>query len=152
MLKQQVRKIDVAPREVYWSDGGDLLLLACEESYFVLRYDASIVAAAIQVHLFFLHSVCWLWSFRQILIKQRMQQLFALVTFLHASCAVLRSCVKSDVASVHCIRYCSYPLMLTTRRTVSCELALQSLAANVYFIHIVCAERCAIAAGRGNRQ
>jgi hypothetical protein len=52
-----VRKIDVAPREVYWSEGGELLLLACEESYFVLRYDASIVAAAIQVTSFYITSM-----------------------------------------------------------------------------------------------
>ncbi|KAG5179548.1 coatomer WD associated region-domain-containing protein [Tribonema minus] len=42
-----VRKIDVAPRDVFWSDAGDLVLLACEESYYVLRYDAGAVAAAL---------------------------------------------------------------------------------------------------------
>lgn len=43
-----IRKIDVSPKEVYWSEAGDLVLLACEDSYFVLKYDASAVATAIQ--------------------------------------------------------------------------------------------------------
>ena len=36
---QFVRKIDVDPVEVYWSEGGDMVLIACEESAFVLSHD-----------------------------------------------------------------------------------------------------------------
>eukprot|EP00968_Pinguiococcus_pyrenoidosus_P013804 scaffold1247_cov251-Pinguiococcus_pyrenoidosus.AAC.40 len=43
-----VRKIDVVPEAVYWSEGGDTVVLACQESYFVLRCDRDAVAAAIQ--------------------------------------------------------------------------------------------------------
>eukprot|EP00612_Vaucheria_litorea_P000775 CAMPEP_0171457844 /NCGR_PEP_ID=MMETSP0945-20130129/3755_1 /TAXON_ID=109269 /ORGANISM="Vaucheria litorea, Strain CCMP2940" /LENGTH=1008 /DNA_ID=CAMNT_0011983523 /DNA_START=82 /DNA_END=3108 /DNA_ORIENTATION=+ len=43
-----VRKIDVSPKEVFWSESGDLVLLACEDSYFVLRYDAAAVSSALQ--------------------------------------------------------------------------------------------------------
>lgn len=42
-----VRKIDVAPREVYWSDSGNLVLVACEESAYVLSYNAAVTASAI---------------------------------------------------------------------------------------------------------
>ena len=42
-----VRKIDVAPKEVYWSDSGNLVLLACENSAYVLSYNAAATASAI---------------------------------------------------------------------------------------------------------
>lgn len=42
-----VRKIDVAPKEVYWSDSGNLVLIACEESAYVLSYNAAVAASAI---------------------------------------------------------------------------------------------------------
>jgi hypothetical protein len=71
----------VAPREVYWSDGGELLLLACEESYFVLRYDASIVAAAIQVHLFLYYTIIVV-VFIILFCCYAYQQLFVLVVSL----------------------------------------------------------------------
>lgn len=29
-----IRRIDVAPRNVYWNETGELVLLACDESYF----------------------------------------------------------------------------------------------------------------------
>lgn len=29
-----IRRIDVAPRHVYWNETGELVLLACDESYF----------------------------------------------------------------------------------------------------------------------
>ena len=41
-----VRRIDEVPEHVIWSDNGELVVLATEESFFVLRYDASAVAAA----------------------------------------------------------------------------------------------------------
>ncbi|RUS24376.1 coatomer WD associated region-domain-containing protein [Jimgerdemannia flammicorona] len=34
-----VRRIDVIPKNVYWSDSGDLLAIACEESFYILRYN-----------------------------------------------------------------------------------------------------------------
>jgi len=42
-----VRKIDVAPKEVYWSDSGNLVLIACEDSAYVLSYNAQVAASAI---------------------------------------------------------------------------------------------------------
>jgi len=42
-----VRKIDVAPKEIYWSDSGNLVLVACEESAYVLSYNAAVTASAI---------------------------------------------------------------------------------------------------------
>jgi coatomer subunit beta' len=42
-----VRKIDVAPKEVYWSDGGTMVLLACEDSAYVLSHNAAITAQSI---------------------------------------------------------------------------------------------------------
>jgi coatomer subunit beta' len=32
-----VRKIDVQPKEVKWSESGELFVVVCEESFFVLR-------------------------------------------------------------------------------------------------------------------
>eukprot|EP00591_Stephanopyxis_turris_P006839 CAMPEP_0195518382 /NCGR_PEP_ID=MMETSP0794_2-20130614/12763_1 /TAXON_ID=515487 /ORGANISM="Stephanopyxis turris, Strain CCMP 815" /LENGTH=947 /DNA_ID=CAMNT_0040647331 /DNA_START=62 /DNA_END=2905 /DNA_ORIENTATION=+ len=42
-----VRKIDVCPKEVYWSEAGNMVLLACEDSAFVLSHNASITASAL---------------------------------------------------------------------------------------------------------
>ncbi|RVD90047.1 uncharacterized protein DFL_001030 [Arthrobotrys flagrans] len=42
-----VRRIDVVPNVVYWSDGGDLVVLACEESYYVLRFSREQYATAV---------------------------------------------------------------------------------------------------------
>jgi len=42
-----VRKIDVAPKEVYWSDSGNLVLIATEDSAYVLSYNAAVTASAI---------------------------------------------------------------------------------------------------------
>jgi len=42
-----VRKIDVAPKDVYWSDAGNLVCLACEETSYVLSYNAHVAASAI---------------------------------------------------------------------------------------------------------
>lgn len=41
-----VRRIEIQPRHVYWSEAGDLVALATDDSYFVLKYDASAVLAA----------------------------------------------------------------------------------------------------------
>lgn len=42
-----IRKIDVAPKEVFWSDAGNLVLLACKDSAYVLTYNAQRAAQAI---------------------------------------------------------------------------------------------------------
>ena len=44
--QELVRRIEIQPRNVYWSETGELCCIATEESYFVLRYDADKVAAA----------------------------------------------------------------------------------------------------------
>lgn len=41
-----VRRIDIQPRHVFWSESGELVCLATEESYFILKYDSSVVARA----------------------------------------------------------------------------------------------------------
>ena len=41
-----IRRIDIQPRHVFWSDSGELACLATDESYFILRYDAAVVARA----------------------------------------------------------------------------------------------------------
>lgn len=41
-----VRRIEIQPRHVYWSDSGELVAIATEDSYFVLRYDTPAVQAA----------------------------------------------------------------------------------------------------------
>ena len=42
-----VRKIDVSPKEVYWSDAGDLVCLACDEVSYVLSHNAAVTASAL---------------------------------------------------------------------------------------------------------
>jgi len=42
-----IRKIDVCPKEVYWSDSGNIVCLACEDTSYVLSYNAQAVASAI---------------------------------------------------------------------------------------------------------
>ncbi|XP_054271210.1 coatomer subunit beta' isoform X2 [Macrosteles quadrilineatus] len=41
-----VRRIEIQPKHVFWSESGELVALATEDSYFVLRYDANAVLAA----------------------------------------------------------------------------------------------------------
>ncbi|KAK9466750.1 coatomer WD associated region-domain-containing protein [Lipomyces arxii] len=43
-----VRRIDVVPTEVYWSDSGELVALACEDSFYVLRFSKDAYIAAVQ--------------------------------------------------------------------------------------------------------
>jgi coatomer subunit beta' len=38
-----VRRIDVCPRKVYWSESGDVVVLACDTSFYVLRYNRDLV-------------------------------------------------------------------------------------------------------------
>ena len=44
---QLVRRIDVVPRDVFWSASGELVTIACESSFYVLKYSAENVAAAL---------------------------------------------------------------------------------------------------------
>ena len=41
-----VRRIDVMPKEIKWSDSGEMVVLVCEESFFVLKYNRDTVTAA----------------------------------------------------------------------------------------------------------
>lgn len=43
-----VRRIEVEPRQVYWSDSGDLVTLACEDTFYVLRYSRDNFVEAVQ--------------------------------------------------------------------------------------------------------
>lgn len=42
-----VRKIEVVPKEVYWSEAGNMVLIACEGSAYVLSFNAEATAQAI---------------------------------------------------------------------------------------------------------
>lgn len=42
-----VRKIDVSPKEVYWSDSGNLVCIACVDQSYVLSYSAQAAVSAI---------------------------------------------------------------------------------------------------------
>ena len=46
LFKELVRRIEIQPKAVYWSETGELCCIATEESYFVLKYDSEIVANA----------------------------------------------------------------------------------------------------------
>ena len=43
-----VRRIDVQPKEIKWSESGDLCAVICDESFFVLRYNRELVTAAFE--------------------------------------------------------------------------------------------------------
>eukprot|EP01025_Chloroclados_australasicus_P014962 TRINITY_DN17088_c0_g2_i2.p1 TRINITY_DN17088_c0_g2~~TRINITY_DN17088_c0_g2_i2.p1 ORF type:complete len:950 (-),score=124.80 TRINITY_DN17088_c0_g2_i2:478-2916(-) len=45
---QIIRRIDVVVRNVYWSDNGDLLAIVSDQSFYLLKFDADAVSAAIQ--------------------------------------------------------------------------------------------------------
>jgi hypothetical protein len=34
-----IRKIDVSPEIIFWNEAGDAVVLACAESYYVLRFN-----------------------------------------------------------------------------------------------------------------
>ena len=42
-----VQKIDCVPKEVYWSDSGNMVLIACEGSSYVLSFNAEVTSQAI---------------------------------------------------------------------------------------------------------
>ncbi|XP_075999730.1 coatomer subunit beta'-like [Genypterus blacodes] len=41
-----IRRIEIQPKHIFWSDSGELVCIATDESFFVLRYSAETVAAA----------------------------------------------------------------------------------------------------------
>eukprot|EP00095_Tigriopus_kingsejongensis_P011235 maker-scaffold414_size178625-snap-gene-0.28 protein:Tk11235 transcript:maker-scaffold414_size178625-snap-gene-0.28-mRNA-1 annotation:"vesicle coat complex beta" len=41
-----VRRIEIQPKNVFWSENGDLLCISTEESYFILAYDQNAIAKA----------------------------------------------------------------------------------------------------------
>ncbi|KAF2489312.1 Coatomer, beta' subunit [Lophium mytilinum] len=43
-----VRRIEVEPKSVYWSESGELCTLACEDTFYVLRYSREDYLAAVQ--------------------------------------------------------------------------------------------------------
>jgi len=43
-----IRRIDIQPRGVFWSENGELVCISTEDSYFVLRYDAEAVAKSLE--------------------------------------------------------------------------------------------------------
>ncbi|KAJ2902174.1 hypothetical protein MKZ38_000972 [Zalerion maritima] len=43
-----VRRIEVEPKHVYWSDSGELVALACEDTFYVLRYSRENYVEAMQ--------------------------------------------------------------------------------------------------------
>lgn len=43
-----VRRIEVEPKEVYWSDSGELVTIACEDTYYVLRFSRENYVDAVQ--------------------------------------------------------------------------------------------------------
>eukprot|EP00761_Pharyngomonas_kirbyi_P013320 gb/GECH01013348.1/.p1 GENE.gb/GECH01013348.1/~~gb/GECH01013348.1/.p1 ORF type:complete len:859 (+),score=194.26 gb/GECH01013348.1/:1-2577(+) len=42
-----IRTIEVAPRQVFWSDSGDYVTFVCENSFYVLRYNSNLVNDAL---------------------------------------------------------------------------------------------------------
>ena len=41
-----IRRIEITPRHVFWSESGELVCLANDDSYFILRFDATAVTNA----------------------------------------------------------------------------------------------------------
>eukprot|EP01038_Epipyxis_sp_PR26KG_P006138 gene6138-8463_t len=42
-----IRKIDVVPKEIYWNESGDSLVIACADCFYILKYDREVVVAAV---------------------------------------------------------------------------------------------------------
>jgi coatomer subunit beta' len=43
-----VRRIEVEPKNVYWSESGELVAIACEDTFYVLRFSREAYVAAVQ--------------------------------------------------------------------------------------------------------
>lgn len=44
-----IRRIDVCPKAVFWADNGELICIACESSFYILKYNRDVVARAIEL-------------------------------------------------------------------------------------------------------
>lgn len=45
-VQDLVRRIEIQPKAVYWSESGELCCIATEESYFILKFNNEAVGAA----------------------------------------------------------------------------------------------------------
>jgi coatomer subunit beta' len=45
-----IRRIDVVPRSVYWAENGELVTIACDTSFYILKYNKDIVSRAFEVN------------------------------------------------------------------------------------------------------
>nr|XP_056705341.1 coatomer subunit beta' [Euleptes europaea] len=45
-----IRRIEIQPKHIFWSDSGELVCIATEESFFILKYISEKVAAAQETH------------------------------------------------------------------------------------------------------
>uniref|UniRef100_A0A8C5QFQ3 Coatomer subunit beta' n=1 Tax=Leptobrachium leishanense TaxID=445787 RepID=A0A8C5QFQ3_9ANUR len=45
-----IRRIEIQPKHIFWSDSGELVCIATEESFFILKYMSEKVAAAQETH------------------------------------------------------------------------------------------------------
>ncbi len=44
-----MRRIEIVPKQVMWAESGELVCIATEDSYYILRYLPNVVAAAKEV-------------------------------------------------------------------------------------------------------
>lgn len=44
--QELIRRIEITPKAVYWSENGELVSIATEDSYYVLRFNESAYGAA----------------------------------------------------------------------------------------------------------
>lgn len=44
--QELVRRIEISPKSVFWSENGELVCISTEDSYFILKYNESAVNAA----------------------------------------------------------------------------------------------------------
>ena len=42
------RRIEITPRDIYWNEGGELVCISTEESFFILKYNSEAAAKALQ--------------------------------------------------------------------------------------------------------
>jgi coatomer subunit beta' len=35
----------VTPKQIYWSDSGELVAIACDSAFYILKYDKTVVAS-----------------------------------------------------------------------------------------------------------
>lgn len=42
-----IRRIDVVPKAIYWNDSGELVVISCDQSFYILRFNANAVVEAL---------------------------------------------------------------------------------------------------------